>query len=240
MIIYTMDKRLISIYHFSDPHSLVHKIERVKADLYFCTGDVLRKGTFDELKKFSLEVEKIFKDKLVEPNNFILVPGNHDTPFENQLDDCIQLLKGVEILINQTIERFGIKIHGAPQTPIYGSYSFMDKDLYLGKYWNLIPDDINILLSHGPAYGILDYVRRGINVGSQTLRYKLDGMPNLSLHCFGHIHEGRGYIKKKETYFINGSCPNVTQDPFFTQLFNGYLITYDIVDKKVINVEEVL
>jgi len=70
--------------------------------------------------------------------------------------------------------------------------------------------DIDILVSHVAPYGILDSAYGGMHTGSQELYQAIFGksvfdeqkpyFENLTLHCFGHSHEGKG----KKKYEIDG------------------------------------
>ena len=133
----------------------------------------------------------------------ILISGNHDfTPHRAGYKNTYNYLKEKSIIYLQdtsvTIE--GIKIHGSPWSNMFGGYPFMAEELELQKYWNKIPLDTNILITHGPAYGILDKVDNNWNpgrdkcVGSKTLKEKIVELKNLDYHICGHIHEGYGML----------------------------------------------
>ena len=57
-----------------------------------------------------------------------------------------------------------------------------------------IPRDTEILLTHTPAYGVLDMTRRGTNAGCQVLSATLEELRQCRMHVFGHIHEGHGAV----------------------------------------------
>lgn len=235
-------KRMITIYHFSDTHGFHSRVKRVKADLYVHSGDALRHGSLEEFLEFSNFMQSAVDEHLVLKENILYVPGNHDDAVEVVYDECQKIFGASEILINRTVERFGLKFHGSPHTPEYGSYAFMDRDINLGHHWNKISHDVNVLISHGPVKGILDYVGGGQNVGSETLLQKIGALPDLRLFLCGHIHKGRGLIKKNGVTFINASCPETTRDSydFLKKIHSGYLITYDALNNVVVNVEEIL
>ncbi|MBU4485124.1 metallophosphoesterase, partial [bacterium] len=61
----------------------------------------------------------------------------------------------------------------------------------LRKKFARIPDNIDILITHGPPYGILDSIPAEKNLGSKALLEKvLQVKPKY--HIFGHIHHGYG------------------------------------------------
>ncbi|MCG2781459.1 MAG: hypothetical protein L6264_10980 [Weeksellaceae bacterium] len=70
--------------------------------------------------------------------------------------------------------------------------------------WNKIPDDIDILVTHSPPYGILDEVDPGVHVGCEELLEKVN-LIQPKYHLYGHIHENYGIKHTEVTTFINGS-----------------------------------
>ncbi len=80
----------------------------------------------------------------------------------------------------------------------------MAADNVLGlKWFDANPGPIDILLSHGPAYGLLDVVGERLT-GSQS-QHQLIKETTPALQICGHIHEGQGAATFKETKFINVS-----------------------------------
>jgi Icc-related predicted phosphoesterase len=75
--------------------------------------------------------------------------------------------------------------------------------------WSKIPDDVDILITHTPPYGILDISRSGTNAGCEVLRDRLQRLPSCRLHVFGHIHEAHGAliddIGHGEQVFVNAA-----------------------------------
>lgn len=55
---------------------------------------------------------------------------------------------------------------------------------------NPIPEDVDIVMTHGPPRGVLDECAGG-NVGCPNLLRAMERVRPM-LHCFGHIHEGHG------------------------------------------------
>jgi len=69
------------------------------------------------------------------------------------------------------------------------------------KHWRKIPDSTDILVTHGPPYGVLD------TAPGSTLH---EGCPELfeavrliepRLHVFGHIHGAYGVVHTADTIF---------------------------------------
>ncbi len=68
----------------------------------------------------------------------------------------------------------------------------------------MIPQDIDILITNGPPFGMLDQIENGDHVGCNALLNKVETVQP-KYHIFGHIHEGYGIINAKMTTFINAS-----------------------------------
>lgn len=132
----------------------------------------------------------------------ILIAGNHDK-FVQHYNDRFRykcLILGIEYLEDSGVEIEGIKFWGTPWTTIFYNWAFMLSEKDLAKTYSLIPKDTQVLLSHGPAQGILDFVPRvgGGHVGSLSLRNKVKRLKNLKYHIFGHIHCSAG-VEEVET-----------------------------------------
>jgi Icc-related predicted phosphoesterase len=118
------------------------------------------------------------------------VAGNHDFDAETN-PDLFRAFPWTFLQDEQTVVD-GVKVWGSPWTKQFGSWAFMLPDHDLAEKWTLIPDDTEILVVHGPAYGILDKVYSGERVGSHTLRDRIRDLKDLRLLVTGHIHEAHG------------------------------------------------
>lgn len=146
----------------------------------------------------------------------IIIAGNHDFCFENELAPVArQMIKdsGGIYLEDSGFEIDGVKFWGSPYTPRFFDWAFnVDRGSLIRKHWDLIPDDTNVLITHGPPYGILDAVynnrNNGERVGCQDLLNRIEEDLNLDAHLFGHIHcshgsEERTNARGKKTRFMN-------------------------------------
>jgi Icc-related predicted phosphoesterase len=73
-------------------------------------------------------------------------------------------------------------------------------------YWDKIPADVDVLITHGPPYGILDKTLFQMHVGCEELRNAVQERIQPKIHAFGHIHEAYGQVKEGNTLFINASA----------------------------------
>jgi Icc-related predicted phosphoesterase len=76
------------------------------------------------------------------------------------------------------------------------------------KKWDLIPEGIDVLITHGPPHKILDYTRDGVYAGCEELLLAIERVKP-KIHAFGHIHEGRGELIRNGTHFINACNCNL-------------------------------
>lgn len=152
--------------------------------------------------------------------NKILVAGNHDFHVkklgkETMTQLCESL--GIHYLENSSCEINGIKFWGSPYSNEFGNYVFMEDDLELDKIWQEIPNDTQVLITHGPAYNTGDKVDndwvpdRDKHVGSKSLQNRILELSKLTHHIFGHIHEGHGeyHDEWRKLISVNASVLNV-------------------------------
>jgi len=192
----------MQITTISDTHGLHHQLQLPGGDLLIHAGDVCIRGTQQEADNFIEWFEK-------QPyTNKVFIAGNHDFFFEDFSQDEIQkaLPKNMYYLNDSEIEIEGIKIWGSPITPEFHNWAFNRmRGSEIEKHWELIPNDTNILITHGPPYGILDKTFQNSHVGCVNLLEKLE-IVQPKYHIFGHIHESCGWVKKGNTTFINTSA----------------------------------
>lgn len=76
----------------------------------------------------------------------------------------------------------------------------------ISTHWDAIPDDTDVLITHGPAYGVLDAVLPDKEqVGCPQLRRALETRLHPKLHVFGHIHEAYGQVVEGTLTSVNAS-----------------------------------
>ena len=139
----------------------------------------------------------------------IFIAGNHDFGFEQQTDiDQEYKDKGVIYLFDNDVTIDGIKFYGSPWQPEFHDWAFnLPRGEELAAKWEKIPDDVDILITHGPAYGILDYAPIGGHVGCEELYRKIVEVKP-KIHVCGHIHDGYGQKTMGGIEFLNASVLN--------------------------------
>ncbi len=189
----------------SDTHSKHHQLTLPKGDMLIHAGDVSSRGSVQEVESFLNWFSKQdFKYK-------IFIAGNHDFFFERANEQTVQALipENVIYLNDSGIEIEGIKIWGSPIQPAFFDWAFnRERGTDIKKHWDLIPNNTDILITHGPPFDILDQTIQGDKVGcEELLKCVLEIKPKL--HIFGHIHEAHGDVQKYGIKFINASVLNV-------------------------------
>ncbi|KAL6307091.1 Metallo-dependent phosphatase-like protein [Sparassis latifolia] len=85
-------------------------------------------------------------------------------------------------------------VYGSPWSPDFYNWAFnYERSLQAEKIVSSIPKT-DILLTHGPPFGILDETITHEQVGCETLAMRLATTLRPRLHVFGHIHEAHGAL----------------------------------------------
>jgi predicted phosphohydrolase len=130
------------------------------------------------------------------------IAGNHDLVLERQPEVASSL--PWTYLCDREVEAADLRIWGSPYAVTYGDWAFMEPDESLESRFAAIPDGLDILLVHGPPFGVLDHARRGVDAGSHALRRAiLRARPRVAI--FGHIHEAHGEDRLGATRCLNVS-----------------------------------
>lgn len=191
----------------SDTH-LVHERSHwpvPDGDILLHAGDATRMGTPEEIERFNQ-----WFCGLPHPHK-VFVAGNHDFGFQTDPSHSRALLDpGIHYLEDSSVELDGLTIWGSPWTPKFFAWAFMlRRGASIRAKWELIPDDIDVLITHGPPLGILDRTRRGVDAGCADLLAEVTERIHPRLHLFGHIHEGYGRHDRDGQCFVNASSCDV-------------------------------
>lgn len=197
--IFTLKMKIGCISDTHTYHKRVTDLEGI--DLLIHAGDIGMRGTAYEILDFAEWFNAI------EVKYKVFIAGNHDFTFEKAPSDFFrEKLNGNTFYLNDdgiTIE--GINIWGSPVQPWFHNWAFnRQRGADIKKHWDLIPDNTDILITHGPPFGILDRTQRGENVGCEDLLECVNKIKP-KYHVFGHIHEAYGFAEKEHTTFINAS-----------------------------------
>lgn len=197
----------------SDTHTQLNKVVVPDGDILIHAGDLTYRGTFQETSKELFELSK-HRNRF---KSIILVEGNHDWLGERDPHLMDQLCKdnGITLLRDSVAIVEGIPIYGSPYQPEFCNWAFnLPRGKTLKEKWDKIPDNTQVLVTHGPPMGILDGVVRFDpmtaeqtveNVGCWDLYNRIVDLKELKLHAMGHIHSGYGQNIKYGIKFVNAS-----------------------------------
>lgn len=193
----------MKIIALSDTHTLHWELpEPPKGDILISAGDWTGKGSPVAIEDFANWINRyVSKYKAV-----ILIAGNHDFGMQNNKEEMLKFFHpNIHYLDHEAKIIKGIKVFGSPYTPKFYEWAFMKPDEILAGLWQSIPDDTELLITHGPPYTILDKNVRGEHCGSKSLYQTIKDLPKLKCHIFGHIHEARGHLTIDDVSFYNVS-----------------------------------
>lgn len=198
---------MYNILFMSDTHGQHDKIpidKMPEADCVIHCGDFTNRGRMSELREFLTWYDSLPYTRK------IIMPGNHDLTFENNMVSVREVLDdfpGIECYFDQTAFINEWEVYFYPWTPKFYDWAFMKErkssDLFIKV--SEIPETTQILISHGPPHGVLDRTAGGDLAGCEMLVSRIDNLPKLKVCVFGHIHEGFGECHVRGIRFINAS-----------------------------------
>lgn len=186
----------MNITHISDTHGKHRLLELPGGDVLVHSGD------FSELG-MDVETESFLNWFRQQPYQYkILIAGNHDrTLFEVQgSEESAYDLEGIYYLNHSGVEIEGVAFYGAPSTPLDFPMAFCYYPEDAEKVWCDFPKKVDVLITHGPAKGILDN-----GYGCHILAKKIEQLVGLQAHLFGHVHEAKGMVNINGAVHSNAS-----------------------------------
>jgi Icc-related predicted phosphoesterase len=184
--------RLICI---SDTHSRHEQMPRIPdGNVLVHAGDCTASGSLPQLDEFTQWLGALpHKHK-------VLIAGNHDQCFERYPEWSREMCekRGITYLRGEAVLIEGLNFFGFPWQPIFRHMAFNAREGELRGRLKRVPDDTHVLISHGPALRIFDYIpAERAHVGCHALAQRIDQLPNLKVHICGHIHESYGYAVRE-------------------------------------------
>lgn len=190
----------MKILCISDTHYKQKSLQIPECDVLIFSGDCCNTGAIFEFEHFVVWLASQ-SDKF---KKAIVVAGNHDWCCMINKPLCVQVLtdalgdKAIYLEDSECVID-GIKFYGSPWQPEFCSWAFnKPRGEKLKQVWENIPDDVNVLITHGPPHGICDKTVQNMHVGCEELFNRVRKLDNLFLHVFGHIHSGNGVATSEE------------------------------------------
>ena len=231
----------MKIIAISDLHGYLPTIEE-QADIMLIAGDISPldiQGIRVLMEEWMIE-EFIPWINSLKVENVFLVGGNHDYLIRNASSANIlewKMLTSQKLVLlnNETttyIDNNGESwtIFGTPYCHIFGNWPFMISDEALAEKFKEIPEEVDIIISHDPPYGVGFHdcnlqkpYSRSIgpeHLGNKPLREQLE-KTKFKLGVFGHIHSGDHNI----TEFNGGKVVNVSLlDEYYQPIYEPLIL----------------
>jgi len=245
--------------HISDTHSYKYHEQLIipECDVLIHSGDIGGRTTPKELEEFLVWFSKQPAERR------IFIAGNHDICLDKEYPQKLKdkgdifgwsraidnYKKAVELIdkFSSTVKYLhnkeyiyeGVKFWGSPYTPSFHKENWAlnkDRGNEINREWVKIPTDTNVLIVHGPPYGILDVIPEeykltedeDLSKGCADLLARIySNLHSLKLVCFGHIHSQTGILVKerasgKPLIYSNGA---VITNNYKQLIINPLMIT---------------
>jgi predicted phosphodiesterase len=189
-------------------------------DLLIHGGDFMNSG-YNPMD--AMEFFKWFDD--IDNYDFkVFIAGNHDRWMQDKTEESRGILTGYKTIDYLQDDWMIVgdsdphdpnvktaKIYGSPWQPEFYNWAFnlpRNGDELKSK-WDMIHEDTDILITHGPAWGFLDDVEgnRNVHLGCELLAERIKQIKP-KIHICGHIHTGYGHYFDGHTHYFNASILN--------------------------------
>lgn len=186
--------RIVAI---ADTHNEHARLAVPDGDVLIHAGDLTGRGTLPELERVADWLRS-----LPHPHK-VVIAGNHDFGLQRNPVAARALFHDLTFLEDSEATVAGLRLWGSPWQPWFHDWAFnLRRGPAIDAKWQLIPQGIDVLVTHGPPLGYGDRVLDGERVGcADLLRHLTRVQPKL--HLFGHIHEARGEWQFGPTRVVN-------------------------------------
>eukprot|EP00906_Rhabdomonas_costata_P024156 RCo034766 len=207
----------------SDTHGLHTNLRIPPGDILIHAGDFSMSGEIEAVRHFSAWLRSL-------PHRYkVVIAGNHDVTFEPEFYarnwkrfhirpydpvEVRECLRGSCIYLQDSeVNIEGIDIYGTPWQPEFCNWAFnLPRGSACRAMWQVIPPNVDILVTHSPPYGFGDAVhsvdrsKPVTRTGCEDLLHTVQRRVRPRYHVFGHVHEGYGAATDGFTKYINASC----------------------------------
>lgn len=237
----------VRIMCLSDTHSCHDKIpkKRIKypADIAIHAGDFTNVGKREDVIKF----REWFKN--LPTTHKLLIAGNHDLSFDDEIQQkhpfyfkyrryteppelskkeiaCPEIIYAEE----SVVELMGIKFYCSPRSPFIEGWGFPSRIENEGKEWEKIDDSIDVVVTHSPPAGILDFEIGEGGIGDPYLAQKIQKCKT-PLHIFGHAHCCNGCYRHGNTLHVNCATVNINNKYKYPPIYIDLIKTGEKFDE---------
>jgi len=188
----------VRILHISDTHGLLPEL-RTGADIIVHSGDFLPNRT-----RGVRAIEEPFQAQWIRDNAdrlkawlggrpFLFCQGNHD--FIDPVPELKEAgINAIDLTMQYIVEHNGVRFFGFPWVKYFtGEWNWEAEERDIVRHLRLVPP-VDVLVTHGPIYGVLDQNIYRTRCGSQALKDFLRDVPTPPKYVLhGHIHEAAGH-----------------------------------------------
>jgi Icc-related predicted phosphoesterase len=173
-----------------------------KADVLIHAGDFTNIGHAEDVFEFDRWLGTLsFKHKIV-------IAGNHDFGFQRKPDIFRSYITNAVYLEDSYITIKGYKFYGTPWNLRFNNWAFNVDQNGIEKFWDKIPLDTDILITHQPPFYFGDMpTPHSTHLGCAKLLARVVEVKPY-VHVYGHIHGGYGITDNDDTIFVNASSLN--------------------------------
>jgi predicted phosphodiesterase len=200
----------LTIVVVSDTHNNHNQVPIPDGDIFIHCGDMTDYGSDEEVLDFDTFLSTLpHKHKLITFGNHERKIIMRNTPqqiqekyFKNAIyvQDETVAIEGINFYLSPWANNMS-KIADVMVKSVNGVF-YAKNDLEMRTVWNKIPENVNVLVTHCPPYGILDQ-----GMGCKELAARLPSLPQLRVHLFGHVHDGHGRETKDNILYVNAATP---------------------------------
>jgi Icc-related predicted phosphoesterase len=204
----------------SDTHTMHERVQLLEGDVLVHAGDMCSYGSVQEAQDCLDWLDR-------QPfEHVVAIAGNHDWAFAKpEMKEQLRFGR-INYLENSSVNIGGKNFYGSPVQPEFCNWAFnVARGEAIKKCWDMIPENVDILITHGPPRGILDQAASHLHtpcLGCDDLFEAVERV-NPKIHVFGHIHGGYGKAQFGDgTKFFNASVVNeaykVTNRPWEVEI----------------------
>jgi len=199
----------VSIVMTSDTHMAIPQVP--DADIFIHAGDGTYTGSTHALRDWFQWMERLPHE------HKLFIAGNHDWGFDLHPGKHQQIMKeeypSLTYLENSGCVVKGLKFWGSPVQPHFFQWAFQkNRGKELREHWAQIPDDTDVLITHGPPWSFGDTNANDKRFGDQDLLDRVLEV-NPRLHVYGHAHHGYGVYGNEHTIFVNAAHMSESYTP---------------------------
>ena len=165
----------------------------------------------------------------------LIVGGNHDKYLEKHEDEFLKKAEGICTYLRDDLKIIdGINFYGSPWTKYINSrHAFGYPYNKIKEKWDLVYDDVDILITHQAPYQIFSISKDGRELGCVELQKRVFEVQPL-IHFFGHIHFSGGNAKG----FGNTLFCNVSYDKVYNNKCCVIDLNIETKETKIIDIKE--